>query len=192
MSDPSIPDGFRGDPSNPVHQFERELYDLVERYADVRLSRPAWFVAYFLELADSYREADDVDMYVDDLGGGVYQVRVGDEIDAVLNAPRKDEYGEIDAEALAEKVEIPTFDGPAPEYDVEEGPYRGTVASTVDPDDPDADDGPSIAVHCRDCGGIDGLLDLDEYPTSPDAVDDYSAECSACGGTIVAEVEDDT
>lgn len=180
--DPSMPDGFRGDPSNPIHQFERELYDLVERYADVRLANPEWFVAYFLELADSYRDADDVDLHVDDLGGGVHQVRVGDgDLGALLNAPRTDPYGEIDTDALADLLDVP----------VDDGPVTGTPMNVVDPDDP-GDGGTSpIRLYCTECGGYEALVGLEDFPTSLDDVDEYDAECPDCGGEIVAEPKTD-
>lgn len=86
-------DEIRGDPSNPVVAFERELFAVLERYADVRKAKPGYFAATLVEYADTFRQYDEIDSGVERVGDDVFLVHFDDST-AWIGAPRSGEYAE--------------------------------------------------------------------------------------------------
>lgn len=97
-------DEIRGDKMNPVVQFERELFAVFERYAEVRKAKPGYFAAALVEYADTFRQFDDVSVDVERIGDDVFLAHFDDST-AWIGAPRSEEYGDVDVDALAEKID---------------------------------------------------------------------------------------
>ena len=92
-------DEIRGDPQNPVVAMQRELHDVLDRYADVRRAQPAWVATLLVDLADSYRVVDELDHEVEHLGEDVFVVHFGD-MAAFVGAPRSGDYMDVDRKSV--------------------------------------------------------------------------------------------
>lgn len=100
---------LRGSRSNPVVAMETELGRILERYSDVTEARPGWVAALLVEYADTLRDLHDLEHDVEDLGSDVYLVRFND-MTGWVGAPREGDYGDVDAEALGELLDVDVTD----------------------------------------------------------------------------------
>lgn len=97
-------DDLRGDPENPVVQFQRELGDVLERYADVTNAAPEYTASLLVEYADTLRHEHDVESGVSRLSEDVFLVSF-DGTYAWIGAPRSGQYADVDVDALDDQLD---------------------------------------------------------------------------------------
>lgn len=102
--------GGRGDSDSPVDAFEKQFYELLQRYQDTVEDNPARVSALLIEYVDSLRILYDLDLdgghVSDELMGVVFDGVDGEQV-GWLNAPRTGPYHDIDPEAFTERSDVP-------------------------------------------------------------------------------------
>jgi hypothetical protein len=101
---------LRGDRDNPVVQLQLELFNVLERYADVRKAAPGYFAALLVEYADTFRQLDGIDVDVGRVGDEVWIARFNEDT-AWIGAPRSGEYGDVDVDQLRTEIDADLEDG---------------------------------------------------------------------------------
>lgn len=104
--------GYRGDPDNPVNEFQGQFYELLERYEETVEENPATVAALLVEYVDSLRILYDLDLdgghlsEESDLMGIMFE-GVDGERAGWLNAPRVGDYHDIDREEFKRRSDVP-------------------------------------------------------------------------------------
>lgn len=105
MTEPT-PDEIRGDLTNPAVAMERELYGVLDDYPHVTQREPEAAAAILVDLADSIRQLNGLEVEVEHLGGGAHAIRFGDgDMAGLVGVPRSGEYMDVDPERLEEVIE---------------------------------------------------------------------------------------
>lgn len=103
----------RRDRGGPVHAFQVELYELLERFEEDIAEEPATVAALLVEYVDSLRLLYDLNIDGGHLSedsevmGVMFETPDGEEKVGWLNAPRTGDYHDIDPEAFEAESDIP-------------------------------------------------------------------------------------